>query len=161
MAFARERSIAFGSHRGDGCPIYTVEPDGSSLRKLTNDTYVNPRPASDPDGTKIAFGAGNIWVMGADGFNLRKLSPNRSDASNADSSPTWPPSGDEVAFMSGGPPNQFHTDVYMMDVDGSNQTNLTDSPNIDEISPDFPPDGSRMCIYRTGPTCPIPTFSTG
>jgi hypothetical protein len=37
-----------------------------------------------------------------------------------------------------------------MDVDGSNQTNLTDGPNIDEMSPGFPPDGSRMCIYRTG-----------
>ena len=51
MAFARERSIAFGSDRGDGYHIYAVEPDSSSPRKLTNDTYVNPRPASNPDGT--------------------------------------------------------------------------------------------------------------
>jgi hypothetical protein len=38
----------------------------------------------------------------------------------------------------------------MMDVDGSSETNPTDGPNIDEISPDFPPEASRMCLYPAG-----------
>jgi Tol biopolymer transport system component len=34
-----------------------------------------------------------------------------------------------------------------MDSDGTNQTNITKTPDVDELYPDFSPDGSRMCLY--------------
>jgi Tol biopolymer transport system component len=36
----------------------------------------------------------------------------------------------------------------MMDLDGSNKTNLTKTPRLREYSPDFSPNGSQICFLR-------------
>jgi Tol biopolymer transport system component len=59
--------------------ICTINPDGSALHRLTHEGA--EKPASSPDGTKIAFtrhrGRGNagIYVMNADGAADRRGSP--------------------------------------------------------------------------------------
>ena len=46
---------SFGSDGGDH-DIYTVEPDGSNLSRLTDDnTYLDIRPSWSPEGKKIVF----------------------------------------------------------------------------------------------------------
>src|SRR5687768_3994278 len=35
--------------------IYTVAPDGTGLRRLTEDSYLNTSPVWSPDGSRIAF----------------------------------------------------------------------------------------------------------
>jgi dipeptidyl aminopeptidase/acylaminoacyl peptidase len=52
-----------------------------------------------------------------------------------------------VAFSRGTPPITSN-DIFMMDLDGSNQTNLTKTPKINESYPDFSPTGSRVCFFR-------------
>jgi len=125
--------------------IYTVDPDGSSLRRLTNNEP-GDHLAWSPDGTKIAFNddAGTIWVMGADGSNLRRLIPNGSDLSYSD--PTWSPDGTTLAFSIDNDPYKSGNDLYTMDVDGSNKTRITNSPKIYEGSIDISPDGSQICL---------------
>src|SRR5215213_7176716 len=65
--------------------IYAVNPDGSSLNRLStiaSSTYY-AQSAWSPDGTKLAFvDEERIWVMDADGSNLRVLTLNKSDLSN-------------------------------------------------------------------------------
>jgi Tol biopolymer transport system component len=94
----------------EGREIYTVEPDGSNVSRLTNEgeveSYETYQPAWSPDGTKIAFGSGQIWVMGADGSNVREVLPNRfeqyqGDEAHHTSGATWSPDGTKLAFHRG------------------------------------------------------------
>jgi Tol biopolymer transport system component len=139
----------------EGREIYTVEPDGSNVSRLTNEgeveSYETYQPAWSPDGTKIAFGSGQIWVMGADGSNVREVLPNRfeqyqGDEAHHTSGATWSPDGTKLAFHRGGELPYLVNDIYVTDLDGSNVGNLTQTPILSEQEPDFSPDGSKICF---------------
>jgi Tol biopolymer transport system component len=95
-------SIVFNSDR-DGLPMggFLVDPDGSNLRRIATDAYVE-YPAWSPDGKRIAFmggaGAGeyDIWVVDVDGTNLVQL----TDSPGSDGWPAWSPDGTRIAFTS-------------------------------------------------------------
>jgi TolB protein len=142
--------IAFSRYQREaGYDIYTVDPDGSNLSRLISDSDEGAQPAWSPDGTQIAFGSGPIWVMGADGSNLRMLTPNRS-VDNLSLGSTWSPDGEQLAFASAESPKSSITDIYTMDVDSSNKTNITNSPGVNDLYFDLSPDGSKMCLHRFG-----------
>ena len=63
--------IAFVSNRENVERIYTMNPDGSGLTKLTNGPH-QLQPSWSPDGTKIAYmdrlnDATALYLMNADG----------------------------------------------------------------------------------------------
>jgi Tol biopolymer transport system component len=117
--------------------IYTVEPDGSNLRKLTNNTYFASKPVWSPDGTEIAFGRQginssdvSISIISADGSDLS----DPYTGTNYNPGSTWSPDGTKLAFGSFGVSQDSNpsNDIYMMDADGSNLVNLTKSPGLNE-----------------------------
>jgi Tol biopolymer transport system component len=56
--------------------LWTINVDGSGLRRLTTLNEDLPMAAFAPDGQQIAvMGAGGIYLMGADGGNLRRIDP--------------------------------------------------------------------------------------
>jgi Tol biopolymer transport system component len=65
--------------------IYTIWPDGSHLKRLTQDTYLNRNPAWSPDGRFIAFTSNrggyfsNLFVMRPDGSRQQNLTKNDVD----------------------------------------------------------------------------------
>jgi Tol biopolymer transport system component len=116
--------IAFTSNRSDYDAIYTVKPDGSNLSELTGGTY----PNWSPDGTELAFirqdaDEGDISVMSADGSNLNNLRNLSLTSGPPNSGPTWSPDGTKIA-------SESDEDIYTMDSGGSNQTNLTKTPQL-------------------------------
>ena len=132
--------IAF--HSGDG-NIYTVEPDGSNLRVLIPGG--GGAPKWSPDGTEIICpmcNASNAGVVRADGSNMRPIPGD---------SPTWSADGTSVAFsdyhydMQRGQSND--TDIFMWDLDTSQQTTLRRTPKLSEAAVDFSPDGSQICFF--------------
>jgi len=79
-----------------------------NVRNLTprgpNEPAVSPdlTPSWSPDGTRLAFtsyrgGSAALWVMNADGTNLRQLTPTSS--THGDYFPTWSPDGLRIAFQ--------------------------------------------------------------
>ncbi len=93
--------------------------------------YLTPCPVTcmgtldwSPDGTRIAFSDhGNIYLIDADGTHWMKL-PTEPGAE----SPSWSPDGSRIAFSLAKDPASLYwggpTDVYTIQVDGSNQVQL-------------------------------------
>jgi len=70
--------VAFMSSREGNWEIYTVNLDGTGLRRLTNDPAQDGLPTWSPDGRTLAFvsdrgGAWAVWAMRPDGSGLLKL----------------------------------------------------------------------------------------
>ena len=138
--------IVFSSDRDGDFEIYSTLPDGSDLKRLSNNSGYDDMPAWSPDGKKIAFvsdrhGNPEIYVMNADGSRARRLT---EDNGPDNALPAWSPDGARIAYSSGRDGNR---EIYVMDADGSNPVNLTNHPGYDS-SPAWSPDGQRI-LFNT------------
>ena len=123
-----------------GRDLFSVNVDGSNLITLTNNTAADMDfdPSWSPDGTTILFASRRaprgIYIMNADGTGRRRLSSGNS--------PVWSPDGSKIAFslLEGG-----HSDIVVMDPDGTNVTPLTDGSGY-AWRFSWSPDGSRIAF---------------
>jgi Tol biopolymer transport system component len=118
-----------------GGEIYRMNADGSAVTNLTNSTASESDPAWSPDGAKIAYSRDfdAIWLMNADGSGQALLtdSPNRFDFD-----PAWSPDGTQLAFASF--LNGSTDDVFVVNLDGSGRTNITNN-EFNDLEPDWQP----------------------
>ena len=96
-------------------------------------------------GDRIAFasdrdGDYEIFVMNADGTDVRQLTSNEDD----EMFPAWSPDGNRIAFMSnrGG---EFN--IFVMNADGGAVRQLTDNDDDDRF-PAWSPDGTLIAFEK-------------
>jgi Tol biopolymer transport system component len=142
--------IVFQSARdGNDSDIYVMDPDGSNLTNLTDNLFLfipDHDPDWSPDGTKIVFSVNvdefsqdNIYLMDANGANAVQLT-----SISKDFGPAWSPDGTKIAF---GSQRDGNSEVYVMNANGSNQTNLTNNPAPDgAFGLCWSPDGGKIAF---------------
>ena len=123
----------------------------STLVRLTNNTAMDCEPAWSPDGSKVAFwsnrdGGKEIYVMDADGSNVRRLTNNLAD----DVNPNWSPDGSRILFESERDGNR---EIYVMDADGGNQIRLTRNNAVDSTAA-WSPEGNLIAFASNRDTGP-------
>ena len=125
-----------------GGPLLTMNMDGTDVRSVTDFAVAEPDWA--PDGSRLAFGSErdgtpHVYVIDADGTNLRQITSGDAGAGT----PGWAPDGRHLAYEQAGR-------IVIEDlVDGTTQF-VTPEPAADafDILPQFSPDGRTIAYVR-------------
>jgi TolB protein len=146
---SREDLVVFQSNRSGPSKLFVAKLDGSGLRQLTRGASDDATPKWSFDGSHVAYasrgadGNEDIWIVDADGTNARNL----TNHSGSDSHPSWSPDSRQIVFCSTRGDGE-NDDVYIVDVDGSGLTRLTDNGLAWDTFPSFSPDGKRILLRR-------------
>jgi Tol biopolymer transport system component len=112
--------IAFTSNMDNTDRLYTINPDGSDLVKVS-DARAESRPAWSPDSSTFAYqaarGDGCVWLIDADGSNSRAIAGDHCTNGPV----AWSPDGTMVAWAGASEPSP----IWAVNVDGTNVRQLT------------------------------------
>ena len=144
------RRILFTSDRDtpNSLEIYSMNPDGTGVSRLTDSPGVDYAPAWSPDGKRVAFVSvrhdpdGEIYVMNADGSGVQRVTVSEG----VDGAPTWAKDGKRIAFVS--TRQDPAGDIYTMNDDGSGVTRVTTFLGTDH-DPAWSPDGKQIAFVST------------
>lgn len=145
----------------DRYDIYTVNRDGSGLRRLTNYDVYTAEGLLSPDGKRIVFtslkdGDLDIYTMNADGSDVRRL----TNTPGYDGGAWWSPDGKQIVYRANHPTDSADlkayrdllgqrlvrpskVELYTMNADGSNQRQITKLGGAN-FGPSWTPDGKRI-----------------
>lgn len=143
--------IAFAGYRNGQWDIYTIAPDGSTLRQLTNDAFADTDPAFSPDGSQLAFASRRNSNWDVYTLNLRTGQETRlTNSPHYDGAPTWRPDGAALAYES------YHAgnlDIWQIEAAGNGPAaNLTADSAAGDFAPAYRPDGTSIAFtsWRAG-----------
>jgi Tol biopolymer transport system component len=146
------RKIVFRSNRaGAFFKLYSMNADGTDQTQLTFGPGADRWARYSPDGQRIEFthavddgtnGPEAIWIMHADGSQLRKLTPDDLQAGMGD----WSPDGSLIVFGNNACRSCPSTDVFVMNPAGHNIRRLTDQVSLagNNAFPKWSPDGRQI-----------------
>jgi Tol biopolymer transport system component len=129
--------IAFNSNG----TIYTVQPNGEDLTKVTEEATDFSSISWNPSGSKIAFNRNdaeevNIFTVDPDGTDMTQITEEGGGG------PSWAPDGSRIAFISG---NGLGSEIYTIKPDGTQLQQL--EVNVYNPSgPTWSPDASQIAF---------------
>ncbi|HKE02183.1 MAG TPA: hypothetical protein VKE69_14290 [Planctomycetota bacterium] len=116
--------LAFSSMRDGNWEIYTAAPDGTDVRRVTDNAVYDSQPTWSPRGDRIAFtsnrdGKRRVYTMAPDGSDARRVTTSDAD----DFNPAWSDDGSRLVFYR--ERGDDHDQVYVVRADGSDETRVT------------------------------------
>ncbi len=119
--------------------VAIMQDDGTDVRRLSPVQGVDFRGMWSPDGTQIvysstSFGDRGIVVMNADGTGQTALT-----SGPGDDDPAWSFDGQSIVYVC--PDAGAVDDICVMNADGANRRNLTNTPAYFEHNPSWSRDG--------------------
>lgn len=156
---AATNRIVFSSDLEDTHEIWTINPDGTGLFRVTNHADLNlffAEPSFSPDGQFIVFHVtppdtpddtqqGSIWLVRADGTGLTQLTGGPGSGFD-DRQPNWSPAGDRILFQRRIPGGE-NWDLFTMNSDGTGIQQVTTNLGSDTDA-SWSPDG-QWIVYST------------
>ena len=144
----------------DSYDIFRAAPDGSGLTRLTDEPGYDAEPTVGPDGrvvfTSVRDGDMEIYSMNGDGTDVRRLTHRQGPDGGAFFSPDGSqiifrgreiPDGEEYddykRLLDAGLWRPTAVEVFVMDADGGNMRQVTDSGGA-SFAPYWHPDGDRI-----------------
>jgi TolB protein len=138
------QGLLFTSYIRHNPNLYSIPMTGSGPPKLlSGERGLNTGGTVSPNGKLVALtlskdGNSEIYVMNADGTNLKRLTNEWA----IDSSPSWSPDSSKIAFVSSrwGDPH-----IFVMNSDGGNVKRVTDRGTYNQ-TPDWSPRGDIIAF---------------
>jgi Tol biopolymer transport system component len=155
-AWSRDgRQLAFVRRPGGvGGDLWVMSSSGQSKTQLTAGASDDSDPAWSPDGQHLALSrSGQLFVYTMKTKALRRLTTGGSYEG------AWSPNGRSIAFsrlVGGGRTQQ--SELFTIRPDGTGLRQVTRTA-VEEHSPDWAPDGSRIAFDRGGSACTVGVFS--
>jgi TolB protein len=167
------KSIVYAAYVGeDNNDVFTMDPDGSNKKRLTEGPGYDGHPHWNADGSRIAFNSDRsspdpdagwsdrwheIYSMNADGSDVQKHTNCQSVCTYGSLSPDgqtvlYRKVIDGPAFNWGLNATERNSEVFVSNLDGSNERNISNNAAFDGW-PVWSPDGSMIAIAsnRSGP----------
>jgi len=145
----------------DRYDIYTINRDGSNLKRLTHYDVYTAEGVLSPDGSRIVFtslkdGDLDIYTMNADGTDVRRL----TNTPGYDGGAWWSPDGKQIVYRANHPTDSAElkayrdllsqrlvrpskVELFLMNPDGSNQRQITHLGGAN-FGPSWTPDGKKI-----------------
>jgi TolB protein len=146
--------LAVSFVKGKTFLIYRIALDGGRATRFTDAAKGEESgPTFSPDGRLVAYsyvpegGAQRIVVMNIDGSSPRPLA--ESGTANLDA--TFAPDGRTIYFRRSQPPPHYHEwDIFSMQLDGRNISQITHEGFYETSQPSLSPDGKNLLMMTEG-----------
>jgi WD40-like Beta Propeller Repeat len=132
-----------------GADIVVMNANGSGQTSLGS----GYDPSWSPDGQKIVFvaigecgaGTGGVWTMNPDGSGRSFVACGPAGpGEDGEGDPAWQPGGGLIAFTA----DLAEFDIFTVQPNGSNRTNITTSPNDIDRDANWFPNGTKIAWGR-------------
>ena len=119
--------------------LYSANPDGSDVQKLTDTKEIKSTPGWSPDGKQVIFATNNVGIqmVNFDGKNLHTLAFQGF-------APVWSPDGKHVAFLKQSTSGTGN-DLYVSNVDGKPGDEKDVASNA--LGPSWSPDNKTIAYF--------------
>jgi Tol biopolymer transport system component len=151
----RHRILFTGQGNLEDSDIFSIQPDGSGLRRVTRSLGVDSEPSRSGRFFVYTCGLGDqldLCRSDLNGENIVRLNHD----TGIDLFPALSPDGEQVVWMS---EQQHHHELYVIDTQGNKRRQLTSNGAYD-VSPSWSPEGQQLAfvsnrdgnyeIYRMG-----------
>jgi Tol biopolymer transport system component len=145
---ARNGQITFSADTGSGYQLYTVDPNGNNLHRITQLKGDAVNADWSPDGRQLVFGfspadgssCSDIELINPDGTGLTNLT---TDPSVCEDQPSFTPDGSTIVFERYDPATNVDA-IWRMDLTGGSRQEITTGTGSGVTDPNVSPDGTTL-----------------